>query len=549
MRKKESPECARVCSLMFLFLILGIAGLLGMAGCGGGSSSSSGSGGGNGGSGGGGGGGGGGSGSAPTCTFNPPSAGGSTSGAGVGNQINNQYFGMHLNSPMAPWPFFDLNGSTETLPFRGQRLWAAGVAWAQIDNMPAGQSPCPTCGVFDWTLMDQWLSGAQQHGVDVLYDLARTPAWASQFPSDTTCSDGAGECDPPLDLKSDGSGADDYWIAWVTAVAQHSAVQKASGLTGISYYEIWNEWNTNAYWNPVNGTPAQLVRMEQDARCVVEGPPSGMSCNPNSSFPSGTAIDSTAKIVSPSPVGGALDNMLDEVALSLNTYFSTKVNNNAGGSFSDAIGFHGYVGTATSTNTKTVPCPTPENVNIVIADLNGTIAAFPSIAAGKPLFNTEGGWSEATAEGFTDPDRQAAFLPRYLLLQESANISRVYWFAWDSKTEASLYNDTTAQASPAATAYGEVNAWTVGATVNKACSASGTVWACGFARPGGYAALAVWDAGQDCTAASCPTTTFLVPSGGYVEYRDVAGNVTPFGTGTSVPIGAQPILLETASLP
>jgi hypothetical protein len=279
---------------------------------------------------------------------------------------------MHLNSYNAPWPFYDVSGSQETLPFGGQRLWAAAVAWAQVQ---------PTQGVApDWSLMYQWLAKPAQNGatVDFLYNLARTPQWASQFPSDTTCSDGPGQCDPPLDLNPDGSGTDDYWIAWVTAVAQMSAAQKASQQPGISYYEIWNEWNTGAYWNQLNGTPAQLVRMEQDARCVVEGPPSGMSCNPNSVFPSGTKLDPTAKIVSPSPVGGALDNRLGEVADSLNTYFSTKVNNNAGGSFSDAIGFHGYVGTATGTNTKTVPCPTPENVNLVLADLNDTLASFQS---------------------------------------------------------------------------------------------------------------------------------------------------------------------------
>jgi len=448
---------------------------------------------------------------------------------------------MHLNSQNAPWPFFDLNGSTPTLPFGGQRLWAAGVAWPQIEASQ-GQAP-------DWTKMDQWLSDAQQNGVDILYTLARTPNWASQFPSDTSCSTGNGECDPPLDLNTDGSGSDDVWIAWVTAVAQHSKAQKDSGLTGISYYEIWNEWNTTAYWNQTNGTTAQLVRMEQDARCVVEGPPSGMACNPNSTFPSGTALDSTAKIVSPSPVGGDVNNMLGEVGSSLNSYFSTTVNGHAGGSFSDAIGFHGYVGTATRQSSQSVPCPTPENVNTVIADMNQTLASFPSVTNGKLLFNTEGGWSEATYEGFTDEDRQAAFLPRYLLLQESANIDRVYWFAWDSKTAASLYNVTTSQATPAATAYGEVNQWTVGATVSKACSASGAVWTCGFTRPGGYAALAVWDASQDCTASSCPTTTYTVPSGGYIEYSDVAGNVTPLSGASSVQIGAKPILLETSGLP
>jgi hypothetical protein len=169
--------------------------------------------------------------------------------------------------------------------------------------------------------------------------------------------------------------------------------------------------------------------------------------------------------------------------------------------------------------------------------------------AGKPLFNTEGGWSQADFEGFTDQDRQAAFLPRYLLLQQSANISRVYWYAWDSKKLSSLYNDTTGQATLAATAYGEVNKWTVGATISKACSANGTVWTCGFTRPGGYAALAVWDASQDCTASSCPTTTFTVPSG-YIVYRDVGDDTeTSLNGATTVQIGAKPILLETAKLP
>jgi hypothetical protein len=288
--------------------------------------------------------------------------------------------------------------------------------------------------------------------------------------------------------------------------------------------------------------------MEQDARCVVEGPPSGMSCNPNSAFPSGTNLDPGAKIVTPSPVGAAAGNNLGQVASSLSTYFSTTVNGYAGGSFSDAIGFHGYVGTATAVGTNAVPCPTPENVNIVMADLSATLAQFPTITAGKPLFNTEGGWSQAPSEGFTDPDRQAAFLPRYLLLQESDNVSRVYWFAWDSKTDSSLYDDSTGQTTPAATAYAEVNQWTQGATVSQACTAKGTVWTCGFTRSGGYSAVAVWDAGQDCTTSSCPTPTAF-PATGYVDYHDVAGNVTQLNGASSVQVGAQPILLETAPLP
>jgi len=74
-----------------------------------------------------------------------------------------------------------------------------------------------------------------------------------------------------------------------------------------------------------------------------------------------------------------------------------------GGSFSDAIGFHGYVGTATAVGTNAVPCPTPENVNIVMADLSATLAQFPTITAGKPLFNTEGGLEPSAQRGLYRP--------------------------------------------------------------------------------------------------------------------------------------------------
>jgi hypothetical protein len=541
MRKNESPQGPQRGLLVFLLLISAV--LVGTSGCGGGSSGSSFT------SGGGGGGGGGGTGNSPPCTFTQ-SASTTTTGTGLNTQVGEHYFGMHLNSENAPWPFYEVGGSQPALPFYSQRLWAAGVAWSQVNTSQ---------GVFDWTgapqNMDTWMSDAQAHpGVDTLYTLARTPSWASTNPSDDTCVDsgdnGGGQCYPPIDLNSDGSGTNAIWIAWVTAAAQYSVAEKKAGAPGFSYYEIWNEWNTSVSWQ---GTTPQLVRMEQDARCVVEGPPTGMACNPNSAglLPA-QPIDPTAKIVSPSPVGAAADNMLGTVAASLATYFSTKVNGYAGGSFSDAIGFHGYVGTATKTGTNAVPCPTPENVNIVMADLNTTLAQFPAMA-GKPLFNTEGGWSQAPSEGFTDLDRQAAFLPRYLLLQQSDNVSRVYWFAWDSKTDSSLYDvaepTEAGNPTPAATAYGEVYKWTEGATVSQACTTKGTVWTCGFTRPGGYSALAVWDASQDCTTSSCPTTTFTVPAG-YIEYRDINDdNETLLSGATTVQIGAKPILLETAPLP
>jgi hypothetical protein len=86
------------------------------------------------------------------------------------------------------------------------------------------------------------------------------------------------------------------------------------------------------------------------------------------------------------------------------------------------------------------------------------------------------------------------------------------------------------------------------ATLSTACTVNANVWTCGFTRAGGYQALAVWNNAQDCLKGSCPTVPFTVPAGGYTKYRDLTGAETSI-TGTTVPIGAKPILLETGTLP
>jgi hypothetical protein len=435
-----------------------------------------------------------------------------------------------------------------TIPYGSLRLWDTDTGWSEINS---------ASGVYDWSKLDAFEADAPPN-VDLLYNLARTPTWASSSPNDTSCSysnavatgeGGNGQCDPPSDLNSDGTGTDQHWIDWVTAVATRNATRYNNK---IKYFEIWNEWNVSLFWT---GTPAQLVRMEQDARCVVEGPPADLptGCTANgSSFPSGTALDPAAKIVSPSPVGS--HTQLSSVANNLTTYFGTVVGGNNGGMFADVIGFHGYVGTTSASDL----CPNPEEVNTVVDDLNNTVQSFPAEAqlagVNKPWFDTEGGWSKAQTEGFTDPDRQAAFLARYFLLQWSLGIDRLYWYRWDSTQMygGSLWLAPSGPISEAGSADGELNNWIVGATLSSACTPntpSGDFWSCGFTRSGGYQALAVWDVSQDCSNGSCPTENFPVPTGtAYTQYVDLEGNVTSI-TGTTVPVGAKPILLETGNIP
>ena len=515
MLKSPSLESCSKAFQKFLSLILPVAVLAGTIGCGGTSSTRSV-----------GGGGGGGGGNGQDCT--QPVAFTSTPQAknGVGTAFTTTYMDLHLGSSNLAWP---------TVPFGSLRLWDTSTGWAQINTAQ---------GVYDWSNLDGFISASQAHGIDLLYNLARTPTWASSNPNDSSCGydttdqGGPGQCDPPADLNSDGSGTDADWIAWVSAVATRYKGE-------IKYYEIWNEWNASLFWV---GTAAQLVRMEQDARCVIEGAPSGKSCNPNSTFPSGTAIDPSARIVSPSPVGFAAQ--LNAVQTYLGQYIGTQVNGHSGTEFADIIGFHGYVSSGSSGF-----CPIAENVVAVIDDMNSAITG--TVAAGKPWFDTEDGWSKAADENFLDPDREAAFLARYELLQRSMGVERGYWYRWDSTQnyQGALWTSSGGTIE-AASAWDELAKWMLGtnlnnaATLSTACTVSttsGVVWSCGLSRSG-YSALAVWDASQDCLNGSCPTTPYTVPAGGYTKYRDLTGTETNI-TGTTVPIGAKPILLETGSLP
>jgi hypothetical protein len=88
----------------------------------------------------------------------------------------------------------------------------------------------------------------------------------------------------------------------------------------------------------------------------------------------------------------------------------------------------------------------------------------------------------------------------------------------------------------------------MGAQMNKPCSANGGgqytgTYTCTLFRSGGYQAQAVWNASLTCNNGVCATSNYS-PSPIYVQYRDIAGNVHPITSGQTVPISAQPILLE-----
>ena len=383
-------------------------------------------------------------------------------------------FGMSAHNEVlygTPWP---------TMPITGLRLWDASVAWQQINTAN---------GVYDWTTLDLWTAAAASHNQTLIYTFGQTPSWASSNPTDDTCDYAPGACYPPNDLNSDGTGTDQHWIDFVSAIAKHAPE--------ITYWEMWNTPHDVLQWN---GTNAQLVRMVQDARTYIQ------------------KYIPTAKIIS--PANGQLNYTYPSgnctMADKMGGYLAAGL-----GKYIDIIALHTYYTTV------------PENIIAVVQCYQSTMATYG--VSSLPLWSTEGAWgTDAELPGTTD---QEGFLARLYLLLWSNGVPRHYWYAWDDPITGTL--STNGVPNAVAAAYQEVESWMSGRTMTTLCSeASSGIWTCGLTGPNGYQAQAVWHAGS--------TKNYTAPSQ-YVNYLDLTGKQHTISKGATVTVGVEPILLQNQS--
>lgn len=401
----------------------------------------------------------------------------------VDSVIPPQYLGLILHPEVltdkVPWP---------AIPFGGMRLWATETQWAVLN---------PSESTYDWSELDSWLDIAAQNGkTDLIYTFGVVPQWASSKPNDQTCvspSSLPGSCDPPYDLNADGSGPDQIWQDFVSALVSHAAGR-------IQYWELWNEPDCPYEWN---GTNAQLVRMAKDAYTIIK------------------AADPAARVTTPSSVNAGSGRSID---IWLPSYLAA-----GGGAYADIVAFHGYINPALG--------QAPEAITSTVDQVTSSLIGTPLTS--KPVWNTEGGWTQDS--NLPNAELQAAFVARVYLLQWFKNVSRFYWFQYGNSDTGTLW--TSAGPDAAEIAYGQVYDWLVGATLAGPCSATGSVWTCTFTKPGGVQEQAVWDASQTCHNDTCTTSSYT-PSSVYTKYTDLAGNITSFAPGATIQIGAEPVLLE-----
>jgi hypothetical protein len=254
------------------------------------------------------------------------------------------------------------------------------------------------------------------------------------------------------------------------------------------------------------GTLPQLVRLTQDAYQIIKG------INLNLIVSGPTIAD-----------GGDPQSTAPSF---LQTFLQ-----DGGEQYIDVIGFHGYL----------LPSQVmADEAELVSTGIGNILSVRSSLGLpNKPLWDTEGSWGPTT--NLEDPDLEASFVARYYLLQATL-VQRFYWYAYDYPI-GTLWDATTMTLLEPGVAYGQVYNWMVGAMPAGGCTSNGSIYTCGFTRPGGYQALAVWDSSLTCSNGSCTTAAYTVPSG-YIQYRDLTGNVTAISPNTQIQLSIKPILLE-----
>jgi hypothetical protein len=414
-----------------------------------------------------------------------------------------QFFGMHMNMNTDPWPTGQVHGS--------DRMWNAWGAQRLKVN--------PAEGVYDWDDFDKFLAGARAAGIDdILYTLSDTPDWASQRgsrckgpgdpddsctgPADTVCEIHA-MCYTNADLKDDGTGTDQTWKDWVTAVATHANSLDPTKYAHIGTWEIWNEFFRNKGFPHITsrftwlGTYNQLIRMAQDARAIIQ------------------SIDPNALIATPSStVGNVGSQMLANFLYCNQNPLTQCTMGSAGSEAVDIINDHAY-----ETDGE------PENLDWGFKNLKSYLSETDRQ---KPLWITEGGWGRNT--NLPEAALQVGFIARWRTILLNSGVARSYWYGYDFADSGTLWNNETRELTPAGVADQQLQKWLDGQSFG-GCTTESTVWSC----PVGLN-LMVWD-----SAGNSDYSTK------YWRYTDLAGESHAV-QGGKVTIGLKPILLSGDNL-
>lgn len=307
----------------------------------------------------------------------------------------------------------------------------------------------------------------------------------------TPCWATKGECErawgspfPPDDLKDGGSQS---FNNFVTQLVTHCSAAGHCVSNYIKFWELWNEANAEHYWS---GTIPQLYKLMAPAVAIVRNHVPG------------------AVILTPPANRGDTDWMRDWLN-----------EENKNGRLSDIYSFHLYL-------QNNLPEPRFATVKQMV-DLKNNTPGWRD----TPWMNSETNFDART---FTCDSRFTSEecigqMVRWHLIHFSLGAQQVSWY---------FFNTTIGHDKDYSTAYHTMMEWLVGGHFTAPCSPNGGVVTCPFIQGNGHHAMFIWNPGGNSA---------YTPTAPYVDYKNLSGGTTAMSAGKPIPIGVQPIMLESAN--
>jgi Cellulase (glycosyl hydrolase family 5) len=385
------------------------------------------------------------------------------------------------------------------------RMQQAGAGWVRCafawsDMQPFEGQPLN----FVWA--DRAVNGAQSHGVKVLGILGAAPSWAN----------GGNWPNYPPD-----AGHTTQWQAYVSAVC---ARYKGK----VSAWEIWNEENINAFWQPTPDASAYTALVAQTEPYI-------------------RTADPAAKVV----MGGLAGLGSDFLDACLKAGIADHV---------DAVAYHPYVETL---GPPTGYTPKERLCRFLVTWVRSLIAQYTT----KPLevWLTEFGWTTCTESppGVSE-DTQASYMLRSLINYADTDADRVIWYnIFDEESGPAdhnglLHNDLTAKPSfnyfkTFQSVFGGATS-SAPAVATYSCSSPDTLEAHSFNLPDGSLAVGVWKSDD-----ASDLLTFTLDNANYANPVTInpstgSASATPGVsrasdgrlTVTSIAVGKRPVILKFA---
>ena len=176
--------------------------------------------------------------------------------------------------------------------------------------------------------------------------------------------------------------------------------------------------------------------------------------------------------------------------------------------YADVASFHGYGYTQ------------PEDIVQGVAQLKQTLKKHG--LASRELWDTEASWGITTTD---DQEQEVSWLMRFHVAQAVSGVSRFVWYAYDNCAWGTLWG-AACGASPdnwqgvrlPGEAYGNLEDWVAGASLNHCDAYEDGLWACELQRPGGYEGWILWDSTGTVRSVPIPSQLQLT------KYRDWRNN-------------------------